>query len=80
MTTTANRRTCRETTALQRDRGRSRPVIVVLTGDQLEMRLKGCRARYRLPVSMAFLMAVQSHVAAEKARRKAERAARRAAR
>lgn len=77
MTNTSNRRTIRETTALVRNRGKLKAVVVCLTGDRIEMRLKGERKRYSLTASMAYTLAVQSHVLAEKARRKADRAMKR---
>ena len=75
MTTTESRRTVRETTALVRSRGRSRPVVVILTGSEIVMRLKGERKVYRMPASLAYTLAVQAHVLAEKHRRKMERKA-----
>lgn len=77
MTSTQGRRTVRQTTALVRSRGRSREVVVILSGSDIAMRLKGERKTYRLPASLAYTMAVQAHVLSEKARRKAERMARR---
>lgn len=78
MTTTIGRRTIRETTALVRNRGRAKPVIVNLVSDQIELRLKGERRRVRIPVSTVYTMALHAWVQAEKARRKAERKAKRA--
>lgn len=77
MTTTEGRRTVRETTAHVRSRGRTRAVVIILSGSDIAMRLKGERKVYRLPASLAYTMAVQAHVLSEKARKKAERMARR---
>lgn len=77
MTSTEGRRTVRESTALVRSRGRTRNVVIILSGSEIAMRLKGERKVYRLPASLAYGLAVQAHVQAEKARKKAERMARR---
>lgn len=80
MTDTLSRPTRRLTTALVRNAGRLKPVVVTLTGDRIELRLKGERRAYTMTASAAYVMAAHNHVLAERARRKAEREAKRKAR
>lgn len=82
MTSTETNRVRRITTARVHSRGRAKEVIFECgpPGDALILRLKGERKRFRLPLSIAYSMAVQAYVNGQKAQRKAERAARKAAR
>lgn len=76
-TSSAGRRTVRESTALVRSRSRAKPVMVTVVDDMLELRLKGERKKFRLSLAVAYGIAVQAFVEAQKARRRADRAAKR---
>jgi len=76
MTTTANRKTVRETSALVCNRGRLRPVVVTLTADRIILRLKGERRSVELSAGLAYHFALNAWVQADKARRRAEQSSR----
>ena len=76
MTSTEGRKTVRLTSAQVRSGGRSKQVVVFLSGSDIALRLKGERKVFRMPAAMAYSLAVQMWVVSEKARKKALRAER----
>lgn len=68
----------RESSAVIRERGQSRPIIITLEPPcLLKFRAKGCKRSYAITANQAYCLAVRTYIAAEKAKKAKEKKERR---
>jgi F0F1-type ATP synthase epsilon subunit len=79
MPTYLSRPVSRETSKLVRLPQGTRPLVVTLTADGIELRAKGTRRPYLIPYGVAWVQGAKLAAAAQMAERKARRAARKMA-